>query len=343
VDRRRGGGEARGALTPPRPGPVRTYLLRRVLTLIPLLLGVTLLAFLLTYLAPGDFLSQMAENPMLSAETIDQMRRKFGLDQPWYVQYALWLKNVFLHLDFGESFAYRQPVFEVIAPRMGNTLLLALAAAVVAWGLAIPLGILSAVKQYKWQDKVASFTAFLGLSIPEIFFALLLMYFAAKTGWFPVGGMRSIDHDELQWGAQLADIAHHLILPALVLGTVPMAARMRQMRANLLDVLRLDYVTTARAKGLDDNVVVWKHAVRNAINPLITLFGFTLASLLSGSFIVEIVMNWPGLGSLTLEALQKQDLYLVMGSVVMAATMLMLGNLIADVMLAIADPRIKYD
>ena len=322
---------------------MRTYLLRRILTLIPLLLGVTLLAFLLTYLAPGDFLSQMAENPMLSAETIEQMRRKFGLDHPWYVQYALWLKNVFLHLDFGESFAYRQPVFDVIAPRLGNTLLLAVAAAIVAWGLAIPLGILSAVKQYKWQDKASSFFAFLGLSIPEIFFALLLMYFAAKTGWFPVGGMRSIDHDELQWGAQLADIAHHLILPALVLGTVPMAARMRQMRANLLDVLRLDYVTTARAKGLEEKVVVWKHAVRNAINPLITLFGFTLASLLSGSFIVEIVMNWPGLGSLTLEALQKQDLYLVMGSVVMAATMLMLGNLIADVMLAIADPRIKYD
>ncbi len=322
---------------------MRTYLLRRILTLVPLLLGVTLFAFLLIYLAPGDFLSQMAENPMISAETIDAMRAKFGLDQPWYVQYALWLKNVFLHLDFGESFAYRQPVFDVIAPRLGNTLLLALSAAIIAWGLAIPLGILSAVRQYKWQDKTASFAAFLGLSIPEIFFALLMMYMAAKTGWFPVGGMRSIDHDELQWGAQLADIAHHLVLPALVLGTVPMAARMRQMRANLLDVLRLDYVTTARAKGLDENVVVWKHAVRNAINPLITLFGFTLASLLSGSFIVEIVMNWPGLGSLTLEALQKQDLYLVMGSVVMAATMLMLGNLVADVMLAIADPRIKYD
>ena len=322
---------------------MRTYLLRRLFTLIPLLLGVTLLAFLLIYLAPGDFLSQMAENPTISAETIDAMRRKFGLDQAWYVQYGLWLKNVFLHLDFGESFAYRQPVFSVIAPRLGNTLILALSAAIVAWGLAIPLGILSAVRQYKWQDKTASFAAFLGLSIPEIFFALLMMFMAAKTGWFPVGGMRSIDHDELQWGAQLADLLHHLFLPALVLGTVPMAARMRQMRANLLDVLRLDYVTTARAKGLDEKVVVWKHAVRNAINPLITLFGFTLASLLSGSFIVEIVMNWPGLGSLTLEALQKQDLYLVMGSVVMAATMLMLGNLVADVMLAIADPRIKYD
>ncbi len=322
---------------------MRTFLIRRFLTLIPLLMGVTFVAFLLIYLAPGDFLSQMAENPTISAETIESMRQKFGLDQPWYVQYGLWLKNVFLHLDFGESFAFRQPVFEIIIPRMGNTLILALAAAAVAWGLAIPLGIVSAVRQYSWVDKSSSFFSFLGLSIPEIFFALLMMYMAAKTGWFPVGGMRSLDFNELTLGGKVLDLGHHLVLPALVLGTVPMAGRMRQMRANLLDVLRLDYVTTARAKGLDERTVVWKHAVRNALNPLITLFGFTLASLLSGSFIVEIVMSWPGLGSLTLEALLKQDLYLVMGSVVIAATMLVLGNLIADVLLVIADPRIKYD
>jgi peptide/nickel transport system permease protein len=213
----------------------------------------------------------------------------------------------------------------------------------VAWGLAIPLGIISAVRQYSWVDKTASFASFLGLSIPEIFFALLMMYMAAKTGWFPIGGMRSLDFNDLSLGGKILDLAHHLVLPAVVLGTVPMAARMRQMRANLLDVLRLDYVTTARAKGLDERTVIGKHAVRNAINPLITLFGFTLASLLSGSFIVEIVMAWPGLGSLTLEALLKQDLYLVMGSVVMAAAMLVLGNLVADVLLVIADPRIKYD
>jgi peptide/nickel transport system permease protein len=322
---------------------VRTFLLRRLVTLIPLLMGVTLIAFLLIYLAPGDFLSQMGENPMITQETLDAMRRSFGLDQPWYVQYVLWLKNVFLHLDFGQSFAYRQPVFDVIMPRLGNTLLLASAAAVVAWGLAIPLGIISAVRQYSWIDKSVSFVSFLGLSIPEIFFALLMMYMAAKTGWFPVGGMRSLDYNDLQFGSQILDVLHHLALPALVLGTVPLAGRMRQMRANLLDVLRLDYVTTARAKGLSENVVIGKHAVRNAINPLITLFGFTLASLLSGSFIVEIVMSWPGLGSLTLDALLKQDLYLVMGSVVIAATMLVLGNLVADVLLAIADPRIKYD
>ena len=321
---------------------MRTFLLRRLFSLVPLLMGVTLIAFLLIYLAPGDFLSQMSENPTISPDTIDVMRRKFGLDQAWYVQYFLWLKNVFLHLDFGESFAYRQPVFSVIIPRLGNTLILAVTAAIVAWGLAIPLGIISAVRQYSWVDKSSSLFAFIGLSIPELFFALLMMYFAAKTGWFPVGGMRSLDFNDLSFGGKLLDLAHHLALPALVLGTVPTAGRMRQMRANLLDVLRLDYVTTARAKGLDESTVVFKHAVRNAINPLITLFGFTIASLLSGSFIVEIVMAWPGLGSLTLEALLKQDLYLVMGSVVIAATMLVLGNLIADILLAIADPRIKY-
>jgi peptide/nickel transport system permease protein len=169
------------------------------------------------------------------------------------------------------------------------------------------------------------------------------MFVAARTGWFPVGGMHSIDYDDFGWAGKLLDLGRHLFLPALVLGTVPLAGRMRQMRANLLDVLRLDYVTTARAKGLDEGKVVWKHAVRNALNPLITLFGFTLASLLSGSFIVEIVMAWPGLGSLTLDALLKQDLYLVMGSVVIAATMLLLGNLVADILLAVADPRIRYD
>jgi peptide/nickel transport system permease protein len=284
----------------------------------------------------------MAENPTISPETIDAMRHKFGLDQPWFVQYFLWLKNVFFHLDFGQSFAYRQPVFAVIIPRLGNTLLLALSAAVVAWGLAIPLGIVSAVKQYSWVDKSASLFAFIGLSIPELFFALLMMYFAAKTGWFPVGGMRSLDFNDFSLGGKILDLARHLALPALVLGLVQTAGRTRQMRANLLDVLRLDYVTTARAKGLDENKVIYKHAVRNAINPLITLFGFTIASLLSGSFIVEIVMAWPGLGTLTLDALLKQDLYLVMGSVVIAATMLVLGNLIADILLVVADPRIKY-
>jgi len=322
---------------------VKSYILRRLLNLIPLLIGISFLTFLLMELAPGDFLTTIAQNDAIPPELIESMRARFGLDKPWPERYLLWLRNILFQFDFGESFSYRQPVFTVISGRLGNTLLLALAASLITWLLAIPLGVLSAVRQYTKWDKVASLFSFVGLSIPEVFFSLLLLFFAAKTGWFPTGGMRDLDWDYYSTGGKILDILHHLVLPAIVLGTIPMASRMRQMRANLLDVLRVEYVTTARAKGLDERTVIWKHAVRNAINPLITLFGFTLASLLSGSFIVEIIMAWPGLGSLTLEALRRQDLYLVMGSVLMASTMLVIGNLVADILLAIADPRIRYD
>ena len=170
-----------------------------------------------------------------------------------------------------------------------------------------------------------------------------VLMFAARTGWFPVGGMRSIDYDDLSAMGQFLDVAHHLVLPALVVGLIPLAGRMRQMRGNLLDVLRLDYVTTARSKGLDERVVIMKHAMRNALNPMITLFGYTLGALVSGSFIAEIIFSWPGLGRLTLDAILTQDQYLVMGSVLMASLVLIAGNLVADLLLALADPRISYD
>jgi peptide/nickel transport system permease protein len=322
---------------------VWTYIARRFLQIIPLLLGISALTFLLLQLAPGDFLNQMAENPAISAETIEAMRRRFGLDRPWYVQYAIYLRNVVLHFDFGQSFSRHQPVFTVLAEGLGNTLLLATAAALVTWLLAIPLGVLAAVRQHSWVDRVLSVVAFVWLSIPEILSGLLLLMLAARTGWFPVGGMRSIDHDELSMWGRTLDLAWHLFLPALVVGLVPLASRMRQMRGSLLDVLRLDFVTTARAKGLDERIVVFKHALRNALNPMITLFGYTLGALVSGSFIVEIIFSWPGLGRITLDAILTQDQYLVMGSVLMASVVLILGNLIADILLAVADPRINYD
>lgn len=322
---------------------MRTYVLRRLLQLIPLLLGISVLTFALLQLAPGDFLNQMAENPAISPATIDAMRHRFGLDQPWYVQYGLYLKNVLLRFDFGESFSRHQPVFTVLREGLGNTLMLAGAAAVVTWGLAVPLGIWTAVRQYSWIDKTLSLVAFVWLSIPEILSGLLLLMVAARTGWFPVGGMRSIDYDDLTAVGQVRDLLWHLVLPALVVGLVPLASRMRQMRGNLLDVLRLDYVTTARAKGLDEGVVIYKHALRNALNPMITLFGYTLGDLVSGSFVAEIIFSWPGLGRLTLDAILTQDQYLVMGSVLMASVVLVLGNLVADVLLAVADPRISYD
>jgi len=322
---------------------MRTFILRRLLQIIPLLIGISAITFLLLQLAPGDFLSTMAENPGISAETIQAMRVRFGLDQPWYVQYGLYLKNVFLHHDFGESFSRHLPVFQVLREGMLNTLLLASAAAVVTWGLAIPLGVLSAVRQYSWVDKSLSLASFVTLSVPEVLSGLLLLFLAAKTGVFPVGGMHSLDWDYRDTVGKAIDLGRHLVLPATVVGLVPLASRMRQMRGNLLDVLRLDYVTTARAKGLDENTVVFKHAVRNALNPLITLFGFTIGALLSGAFVAEIIFSWPGLGRITLEAIQAQDQYLVLGSVLMASTMLILGNLAADLLLAAADPRISYD
>jgi len=322
---------------------MRTYVLRRLLQTIPLLLGISALTFLLLQLAPGDFLNTMAENPAISTETIEAMRRRFGLDQPWYVQYGLYLKNLFLRFDFGESFSRHQPVFAVLREGLINTLILASAAAIVTWGLSIPLGVWAAVRQYSWVDKALSLMAFVWLSIPEVLSGLLLLLLAARTGWFPVGGMRTLDWENLDALGRLLDLLHHLALPALVVGLIPLAGRMRQMRANLLDVLRLDYVTTARAKGLDENTVVFKHALRNAINPLITLFGFTLGSLVSGSFVAEIIFSWPGLGRITLDAILSQDQYLVMGSVLMASVVLIAGNLIADMLLALADPRIAYD
>ena len=321
---------------------MKTYILKRLLHMIPLLLGITFFSFMIISLAPGDFLTTMSQNPQITEETIEGLRAKFGLDQPWYIQYAKWLWNV-LHMDFGYSFANQVPVFTLIGQRMFNTFILALSAALFAWGLSIPLGIISAVKQNTWIDRSASFVSFIGLSIPEVFFALIMVFFAAKTGWFPIGGMKSIDFEYMSYPMQIIDLLHHLILPTIVLGSISMAGRMRQMRANLLDTLLQDYIQTARAKGLSERIVIFKHALRNAINPLITLFGFTLAHLLSGAFLVEVVMSWPGLGRLTLDALFARDLYLVMGSLVMASVMLILGNLIADILLALSDPRIQYE
>ncbi len=322
---------------------MRTFLLRRLLQTIPLLFGISALTFLMLQLAPGDFLATMSENAQISTATLDAMRHRFGLDQPWWVQYLLYLKNIFLHLDFGESFSRHQPVFSVLRTGLANTLLLATAAAVVTWGLAIPFGVIAAMRQYGWADRTLSFAAFVWLSVPEVLSGLLLLWLAAATGWFPIGGMRDLDFDDFTAMQKLGDLVHHLALPALVVGLIPLASRMRQMRASLLDQLRLEYVTTARAKGLSEVQVVTRHALRNALNPLITLFGFTLGALVSGSFVAETIFSWPGLGSITLEAINTHDQYLVMGSVLMASTVLIAGNLVADLLLAAADPRIRHD
>ena len=316
------------------------FLFKRLLHLIPLLLGVSLLTFLLMALSPGDYYTALSQNPQISPETLAHLKARFHLGEPWYVQYVYWLKNI-LHGDFGYSMAYKIPASSLIFERLGNTFLLSFSALVLAWGVAIPLGIWAAVKKDSWADRACSLVAFVGLSVPDVLLSLLALWFAAATGWFPVGGAQSPIYDLLSPAQQFWDRAHHLVLPALVLAAADMAGIMRQTRSNLLDTLRAEYVTAARARGLGEGWVIYRHALRNAINPLLTIFGYSLAALLSGAFIVENIMAWPGLGRLTLEAFFAKDSYLVVDSVVLATALLVAGNFIADLLLAWSDPRIR--
>jgi peptide/nickel transport system permease protein len=318
------------------------HIVRRLLILFPMLLGITLVSFGVIQLAPGDFLDEMRLNPVVSAETVEQMRRDFGLDQPPHIQYLKWLSNV-VRGDFGYSFAFHVPVTWLLGSRWLNTIILNITAFAFAWIVAIPLGIHAAVRQYSWSDNSLTFIALLGISTPTFFSGLLGLYLAFKTGWLPIGGMTSLGFEDLSPIGKVLDVAHHLILPTLILGFLSIAGLMRQMRGNLLEVLRQDYVKTARAKGLHNRVVLYKHAVRNAINPLITIFGFSLGGLLSGSAILENVIGWPGIGQLIVEALFRKDLYVVMGALVVGSVTLVLGNLVADILLAAVDPRIRYD
>ena len=308
--------------------------------MIPLLLGVSLLTFLLMAMSPGNYFSALQQNPQISPDTIKQLQQQFHLDQPWYVQYVFWLKNVFCG-NFGYSMAYKVPATSLIMARLWNTFLLSFSALIIAWGIAIPLGIWAAVKKDSWVDHACSFLAFVGLSIPDVLLSLLALWFAAATGWFPVGGAESALHVFMTPSQQFWDIAHHLILPAIVLAASDLAGIMRRMRSCLLDTLRAEYIAAARARGLGEGLVIYKHALRNAINPLVTIFGYSLAGLLSGAVVVENIMAWPGLGRLTVEAFFAKDSYLVVDSVVMATALLVIGNFIADILLAWVDPRIR--
>jgi peptide/nickel transport system permease protein len=325
-----------------RPGETSLYILKRVLQALLTLLLASAFSFFIIQLSPGDFLDLYRQNPQISPETIQQLEQQFGLDQPILVQYLRWLGQVVVHFNFGESFAYQRPVSEVLAERIPNTLLLSFSSIVLTWAIAIPLGIVGAVRQNQLLDRALRVLSYIGQGIPTIITGLLLLFFAQSTApLFPVGGRTSINHDDLNWFGQMLDIGWHLVLPTLALSVTSYAGLQRIMRGQLLDVLRQDYIQTARAKGLPENRVIYVHALRNAINPMITLLGFEFASLLGGAFITENYFNWPGLGRLILQAVQAQDLYLVMASLMMGATMLIIGNLLADITLTLVDPRIK--
>lgn len=317
------------------------YIFRRILVALPLLLGISFITFLFIHMAPGNYFDTLRMNPEVSEETIRLYESRYHLDKPVLMQYGFWLWHL-VQGDLGYSFAFRSPVSSVILSRLGNTLILSLTAMAIAWLLAIPLGIFAAVKQGTSVDKGLSFLAFIGMSIPNFFFALLLLYLAAKTGWLPLGGMYSSGVEEMGFWEKHWDLAKHLAIPSIVIATASMAGLQRLMRSNLLEVLRAPYVTTARAKGLPEKRILSVHALRNAINPMITIFGYELSGLLSGAALTEIICSWPGLGSLMLAAVRQQDLFLVMGSMLIGGVMLLCGNLIADILLAAVDPRIRY-
>lgn len=317
------------------------YIIRRLLFLFPLLLVMGFIGFVCINLAPGNYFDTLRMNPQVSEETIRVYEERYHLDKNVIVQYFYWIRNIF-KLDFGYSFAYNQPVFEVLRSRMFNTFILALAVLIFSWLIAIPLGIYCAVRQYRFLDKVFSLFSFLGLSIPNFFLALLLLYLASISGILPTGGMRSVAFDDFSWVGKIFDLSRHLIIPTVVIGTASIAGLQRLMRGNLLEVLRCQYVIAARAKGLPEKRVIYTHAVRNAINPMITIFGGSLPGLLSGAALTEIICNWPGLGSLMLEAVMQKDLFLFAGNLLMTGALLILGYLIADILLAWVDPRIQY-
>jgi peptide/nickel transport system permease protein len=334
--------KAVGALRDILTSETTLYILKRLLQALLTLLLASAFSFFIIQLAPGDFLSAQRQNPQVSPETIQQLEIQFGLDRPVWEQYFLWLYQVVRHFNFGLSFAYQRPAADILWERVPNTLLLSIASIILTWAIALPLGIISAVKQNQWIDRILRVLSYAGQGFPTIITGLLLLFFAQLTApLFPVGGRTSINHEDLTWLGQVLDVGWHLILPTLALSITSFAGLQRLMRGQLLDVLRQDYIQTARAKGLPENRVIYVHALRNAVNPLITLLGFEFASLLSGAFITENFFSWPGLGKLVLQAVQAQDLYLVMASLMMGATMLIVGNLLADLLLSVVDPRIK--
>lgn len=315
------------------------YILKRILQVIPLLILVSLISFFIIRLSPVDPLAELRLNPSISQETLNKEMKRLKLDKPIYIQYASWAKS-FVQGDLGYTSA-GEKVSTKLKERIPNTLMLTSIVIFMTWIVGIPLGILAAIKKETAFDRILTVISSVGMAIPSFFFAILMLIFAVKTGWFPVGGLTSYDFNEMSFCGKIMDLSKHLVLPVIVLFTISLSGLQRQMRANMLEVLDSDYVKFARAKGLSESKVIFKHALRNAINPMITLLGFEFAGLLSGAALTEYVFQFPGLGRLILEAVMKSDINLVMASLMMGTIMLILGNLIADILLMIADPRIR--
>lgn len=319
-----------------------TYALKRFLIAVPMLLGIALLTFILMRATPGNYLDTIRMDPHISEETIEYYETIYQLDQPMHQQFFQWVKNLG-RLELGYSFHYNVPVARIISGRLLNTFILSLASFLITWMIAIPLGICAAVNRNNILDRGIQFLSYVFLSLPSFFVAMLLLFWASQTGVLPLGGMYSPDFDQMNVFAKILDVLKHLAIPAVALSIGSIASLQRIMRGNMLEVLGQKYILSARAKGLPQNKVIYRHALRNAINPLITLLGYEFSALLSGAALIEIICSWPGLGSLMLTAVRSKDIYLVMASMMMGGVLFIIGNLLADIALAKVDPRIRYE
>lgn len=319
---------------------MKSYLLRRTLQIIPILIGASLVIFLLFSLAPGDIVDSMSANSHLTVERQAQLRHLYHLDQPKIVQYFYWAKNV-LKGDLGYSYKYREPVGNVLKNYIWNSFYLSLAAFITSILLAIPIGVISATKQYSAFDSGFTIIALIGISLPSFFMGLLLIkWFSVDLKLFPVSGMVTAGSNATGI-TRFIDVIHHMFLPYLVLTFHSVAGLMRYVRTSMLEVIRQDYIRTARAKGLKEKVVIYKHALRNSLIPVITILGMWLPSLFSGAIITEQIFGWPGIGKITLMAVEVRDYPLLMGFNMLIALLTLLGNLVADVAYAAVDPRIR--
>jgi peptide/nickel transport system permease protein len=321
---------------------VTGYILKRTLQAIPILLGASTLIFFLMHAAPGDPTS-IYIRPDIDPAVIEQMRKNLGLDQPVHVQYVRWLSS-FAQGDFGFSFSQKRPIIDIIKDTLPNTLLLSSVALVVIFAVGVLVGTIQAVRQYSWVDNVATVGAFFFYSMPSFWFGLMLILLLSyKFQWLPASQMTSVNFEFLPTSEQWIDRLKHLLMPALALGIGSAASVARYMRSGMLEQIRQDYVRTARAKGLSERVVIFKHAMRNALIPVITLLGLTLPFLVGGAVLIETIFAWPGMGRLIITAIFQRDYPVVLATAFVSSIMVILGSLIADILYSVVDPRVRVD
>ncbi len=323
------------------------YIIRRCLTIIPLLIAISIVSFILIKIPPGSYLeTYMSELKRVGGDVTDSrveaVKQRYGLGQPAYVQYFKWVSG-FIYGDFGMSFKDEEPVIKIIQERIGYSILISLGTILFTWSLAIPIGIYSAVRQYSVFDYIFTFIGFIGLSIPNFLLALVLMFVGVRYFNTDFSGLFSMQYMGEPWSVgKVIDLLQHIWLPIIVVGTAGMAGLIRVMRGQMLDELRKAYVQTARAKGLSEFMVIFKHVTRIALNPLVSTIGWMLPRIVSGSVIAGIVLGLPTIGPKLLEALKSQDMYLAGTIVMMLSSLTVIGTLISDILLAIVDPRIRY-